>query len=57
MINLFWQVPEKSLKLKQLKVLVDEHCSILSNFSSKKDALAFLKKKVRPYASNGYDHQ
>ncbi|KAJ0619293.1 putative G-patch domain-containing protein [Helianthus annuus] len=44
--KLLCQVPEKSLKLKQLKVLVDEHCSILSDFSSKKDALAFLKKKL-----------
>ncbi|KAI7736662.1 hypothetical protein M8C21_010636 [Ambrosia artemisiifolia] len=44
--KLLCQVPEKSLKLKQLKVLVDEHCSVLSDFSSKKDALAFLKKKL-----------
>ncbi|KAI3727667.1 hypothetical protein L6452_16285 [Arctium lappa] len=44
--KLLCQVPEKSLKLKQLKVLVDEHCSIFSNFSSKKDGLAFLRKKL-----------
>ncbi|KAI3716749.1 hypothetical protein L1987_67850 [Smallanthus sonchifolius] len=44
--KLLCQVTEKSLKLKQLKVLVDEQCSILSNFSSKKDALVFLKKKL-----------
>ncbi|XP_024993460.1 uncharacterized protein LOC112527215 isoform X2 [Cynara cardunculus var. scolymus] len=44
--KLLCQAPEKSLKLKQLKVLVDEHCSIFSNFSSKKDSLAFLRKKL-----------
>nr|GEX62450.1 hypothetical protein [Tanacetum cinerariifolium] len=44
--KLLRQVPEKSLKLKQLKVLVEEHSSVLSNFSSKKDALAFLRKKL-----------
>ncbi|XP_071697020.1 G-patch domain-containing protein 1-like [Rutidosis leptorrhynchoides] len=44
--KLLSQVPEKSLKLKQLKRLVDEQSSILSNFFSKKDALAFLKKKL-----------
>lgn len=46
LIRLFWQVPEKSIKLKQLKVLVDKHSSILSNFLSKKEAVAFLRKKV-----------
>ncbi|XP_071702933.1 G-patch domain-containing protein 1-like [Rutidosis leptorrhynchoides] len=40
------QVPEKSLKLKQLKAIVDEQSSALSNFSSKKDALAFLRNKL-----------
>ncbi|KAD5508358.1 hypothetical protein R6Q59_031083 [Mikania micrantha] len=44
--KLLCQVPEKSLKLKQLKVLVDEQSSVLSIFTSKKDALAFLKKKL-----------
>ncbi|PWA38917.1 G-patch domain-containing protein [Artemisia annua] len=44
--KLLRQVPEKSLKLKQLKVLVDEHSSLSSNFSSKKEALAFLRKKL-----------
>ncbi|XP_076946268.1 G-patch domain-containing protein 1-like [Bidens hawaiensis] len=44
--KLLGQVPEKTLKFKQLKVLVDEQCSVLSDFSSKKDALAFLKKKL-----------
>ncbi|GFZ01334.1 D111/G-patch domain-containing protein [Actinidia rufa] len=37
----------ESLKLKQLKVLIDEHsASVFSNFSSKRDALAFLKRKL-----------
>ncbi|XP_071708284.1 G-patch domain-containing protein 1-like [Rutidosis leptorrhynchoides] len=44
--KLLCQVPEKSLKLKQLKRLIDERSSILTDFSSKKDALAFLKKKL-----------
>ncbi|XP_024986697.1 PIN2/TERF1-interacting telomerase inhibitor 1 isoform X1 [Cynara cardunculus var. scolymus] len=44
--KLLSQVPEKSLKLKQLKALVDEHSSIFSDFSSKKDALGFLRKKL-----------
>ncbi|GKB47696.1 hypothetical protein Tco_0898449 [Tanacetum coccineum] len=44
--KLLRQVPEKSLKLKQLKVLIDEHSSLFSNFSSEKDALAFLRKKL-----------
>ncbi|KAK1408274.1 hypothetical protein QVD17_39910 [Tagetes erecta] len=44
--KLLCQIPEKSLKLKRLKVLVDEQCSVLSDFSSKKDALTFLKKKL-----------
>ncbi|KAK9072896.1 hypothetical protein SSX86_009331 [Deinandra increscens subsp. villosa] len=44
--KLLCEVPERSLKLKKLKLLVDEQCSVLSDFSSKKDALAFLKKKL-----------
>ncbi|KAK9053119.1 hypothetical protein SSX86_029749 [Deinandra increscens subsp. villosa] len=44
--KLLCQEPEKSLKLKQLTALVDEHHSIFSNFSSKKHALAFLKNKL-----------
>ncbi|RDX80163.1 hypothetical protein CR513_39321 [Mucuna pruriens] len=40
------QVPGESLKLKQLKVLIDEYSSsILSDFSSKRDAVAYLKQK------------
>ncbi|ESR52707.1 G-patch domain-containing protein 1 [Citrus sinensis] len=45
--KLLLQVPGESLKLKQLKVLIDEHStSVLSNFSSKKDALAYLRRKL-----------
>lgn len=45
--SLYVQVPGKSLKLKQLKVLVDQHSSsVLSEYSSKKEAIAYLKQKV-----------
>ncbi|XP_057421117.1 G-patch domain-containing protein 1 [Lotus japonicus] len=41
------QVPEESLKLKQLKVLIEERSStILSDFSSKRDAITYLKQKL-----------
>ncbi|XP_045820811.1 G-patch domain-containing protein 1 [Trifolium pratense] len=41
------QVPGKSLKLKQLKDLIEQHSSsILSDFSSKREAVAYLKKKL-----------
>ncbi|KAJ1405975.1 G-patch domain [Sesbania bispinosa] len=41
------QVPEGSLKLKQLKVLIEEHSSsVLSDFSSKREAIAYLKQKL-----------
>ncbi|XP_022157163.1 uncharacterized protein LOC111023946 [Momordica charantia] len=41
------QVPGDSLKLKQLKALIDERAtSVFSNYSSKKDALAYLKQKL-----------
>ncbi|XP_027341855.1 uncharacterized protein LOC113854814 isoform X2 [Abrus precatorius] len=41
------RVPGESLKLKQLKVLIDEHSSsILSGFSSKREAVAYLKQKL-----------
>lgn len=47
LIDCISQVPGESLKLKQLKVLIDEHSTlVLSNFSSKKDAVAYLKEKV-----------
>ncbi|KAI9108416.1 hypothetical protein K1719_020607 [Acacia pycnantha] len=45
------RVPGESLKLKQLKVLIDEHSSsVFSDFSSKREAVAYLKQKV--YSSN-----
>jgi len=35
------------LKLKQLKVVIDEHSSsVLSDFSSKREAIAYLRQKV-----------
>ncbi|XP_028774795.1 G patch domain-containing protein 4 isoform X2 [Neltuma alba] len=41
------RVRGESLKLKQLKVLIDEHSSsVFSDFSSKKDAVAYLKQKL-----------
>ncbi|KAJ4802854.1 hypothetical protein LUZ62_015420 [Rhynchospora pubera] len=41
------QAPSQSLKLKELKVLIDEHSDTLfSEFSSKREALTFLKKKL-----------
>lgn len=46
--KLIKQAPGESLKLKQLKVLIDEQSSdVFSNFSSKKEALAFLKRKLQ----------
>ncbi|MED6191490.1 hypothetical protein PIB30_000588 [Stylosanthes scabra] len=40
-------VPGESLKLKQLKTLIDEHSSsALSDFSSKKEAIAYVKQKL-----------
>ncbi|XVF51414.1 hypothetical protein PTKIN_Ptkin04bG0183500 [Pterospermum kingtungense] len=45
--QLLQQVPGESLKLKRLKVLIDEQSSSLfSNFTSKKDAFAYLKRKL-----------
>lgn len=42
------QAPSQSLKLKELKALIDEHSEmVFSKFSSKREALTFLKKKVR----------
>ncbi|XP_004503672.1 G-patch domain-containing protein 1 [Cicer arietinum] len=41
------QVPGESLKLKQLKDLIEKHSpSILSDFSSKREAVAYLKQKL-----------
>ncbi|XP_065858356.1 G-patch domain-containing protein 1 [Euphorbia lathyris] len=45
--QLLRQVPGESMKLKKLKVLIEEHSSsVFSNFSSKRDAIAFLKQKL-----------
>lgn len=45
--QLLHQVPGNSLKLRKLKVLVEEQSSsAFSNFSSKKDAIAHLKEKL-----------
>ncbi|CAB4279984.1 unnamed protein product [Prunus armeniaca] len=45
--QLLRQAPGESLKLKTLKALIDEHSSsVFSNFSSKKDALAYLREKL-----------
>uniref|UniRef100_A0A2P2KY93 Uncharacterized protein LOC105124331 isoform X2 n=1 Tax=Rhizophora mucronata TaxID=61149 RepID=A0A2P2KY93_RHIMU len=45
--HLLRQVLGNSLKLKKLKVLIEEHApSAFSNFSSKRDALAYLKEKL-----------
>ncbi|XP_078155426.1 D111/G-patch domain-containing protein [Carex rostrata] len=41
------QAPSQSLKLKELKALIDEHSEmVFSKFSSKREALTFLKKKL-----------
>ncbi|XP_021629194.1 G-patch domain-containing protein 1 isoform X2 [Manihot esculenta] len=45
--QLLRQAPGESLKLKKLKVLIEEHSSsFFSNFSSRSEALAFLKQKL-----------
>ncbi|GAB2225087.1 hypothetical protein Droror1_Dr00005873 [Drosera rotundifolia] len=45
--QLLRQVPGQTLKLTKLKVLLDQHSSsVLSHFSSEKDALSFLKQKL-----------
>ncbi|KAL2648561.1 hypothetical protein GLYMA_05G211800v4 [Glycine max] len=45
--HILQQVPGESLKLKQLKVLIDERSSsILSDFSSRREAVAYLKQKL-----------
>ncbi|XAR70251.1 hypothetical protein NMG60_11027040 [Bertholletia excelsa] len=45
--KLLLEAKGESLKLKQLKILIDDHSSsVFSSFSSKKDALAFLKRKL-----------
>uniref|UniRef100_A0A7N1A5N1 Cell growth-regulating nucleolar protein-like winged helix domain-containing protein n=1 Tax=Kalanchoe fedtschenkoi TaxID=63787 RepID=A0A7N1A5N1_KALFE len=45
--KLLRQVPGKSLKLKQLKTLVDEQSpDMFSSFTSKREATSFLKNKL-----------
>lgn len=45
--KLLQQAPGESLKLRELKVLIDEHStSFLSSFSSKRDALAYIRQKL-----------
>ncbi|XVE57958.1 hypothetical protein DITRI_Ditri04bG0131200 [Diplodiscus trichospermus] len=45
--QLLLQVPGETVKLKRLKALIDEQSSsVFSRFSSKKDALAYLKGKL-----------
>lgn len=47
LIDSLFQAPGESLKLKALKALIDEHSSsVFSNFSSKRDALVYLRQKV-----------
>ncbi|KAK6935432.1 hypothetical protein RJ641_035587 [Dillenia turbinata] len=46
-VQLLGEARGQSLRLKQLKVLVDEHSSsVFSKYSSKKEALAFLRQKL-----------
>ncbi|XP_050229035.1 G-patch domain-containing protein 1 [Mercurialis annua] len=50
------QVSGKSLKLKKLKLLIEEHSSsVFSSFSSKKDAIAYLKQKLEESAKFSID--
>ncbi|KAB5564547.1 hypothetical protein DKX38_004601 [Salix brachista] len=45
--RLLHQVPGESLKLKKLKSLVEEHSpAVFSNFTSRRDAVAYLKQKL-----------
>ena len=42
-----FQAPSQSMKLKDLKVAVEEHPNaVFSSFSCRREALLFLKKKV-----------
>ncbi|EXC34351.1 PIN2/TERF1-interacting telomerase inhibitor 1 [Morus notabilis] len=46
--QLLRQVPGESLKLKDLKALIDEHSTaVFSHFSSKADTLTYLKQKLK----------
>uniref|UniRef100_A0A6M2EHX2 G-patch domain-containing protein n=1 Tax=Populus davidiana TaxID=266767 RepID=A0A6M2EHX2_9ROSI len=45
--RLLHQVPGESLKLKKLKSLVEEHSpAVFSNFTSRRDAVGYLKQKL-----------
>ncbi|KAJ6415131.1 hypothetical protein OIU84_004012 [Salix udensis] len=45
--RLLHQVPGESLKLKKLKSLAEEHSpAVFSNFTSRRDAVAYLKQKL-----------
>lgn len=41
------QAPSQSMKLKELKVAVEAHSTIFSNFSCRREALSFLKRKLQ----------
>ncbi|KAJ1299012.1 hypothetical protein BS78_01G498700 [Paspalum vaginatum] len=41
------QTPSQSMKLKKLKVAVEEHSAVFSSFSCRREALLFLKKKLQ----------
>ncbi|VAI24573.1 unnamed protein product [Triticum turgidum subsp. durum] len=41
------QAPSRSMKLKELKEAVEEHSTILSDFSCRREALSFLKRKLQ----------
>lgn len=46
--KLLRQAPSQSLKLKKLKVLVEAHAGpVFSNYSSKREALSYLKQKLK----------
>ncbi|XP_057521147.1 G-patch domain-containing protein 1 isoform X2 [Amaranthus tricolor] len=46
--QLLRQVPGKTLKLKELKALIHQHSdTVFSSFSSKSDALSFLRQKLQ----------
>ena len=44
-VNAF-QAPSQSMKLKELKEAVEAQSAILSDFSCRREALSFLKRKV-----------
>lgn len=49
------KVPGESLKLKQLKALVEEQAPVIfSGYTSKREATTFLKRKVRLLANQEF---